>query len=354
LLTSATMAPPEIPEIERLTYSHAAFGTNMFFLDQLLNRMPPPAAVSKPTSGTKGIGSLSRLPTEIILAILETLPVPDLVRFRRCNQAAKYCIESSTLLHSALRFVPNVVKAIMAIQPSVSITAPQLRSKLSQRSCDACGQLAQYLYVPTYSRACLHCIHPYGGSTFYMPFAEWEMVKRCELDPLEMAVVPSFRFLPCVFTHGVNKFRIQRSHVLYDAVCAENKRLERYETAFAHMDDETMTQWEKLVDRDSALHEQDPRRDEVTLLENPSPEALKLHMCVVFAPWIDTTSQEPEEGVFCTTCMYTYEQDRLYTKASFLEHLPNHCRVAPSDYAARRRRRGNLSFVARAKELALE
>jgi hypothetical protein len=337
------MAPPEIPEIERLTYSHAAFGTNMFFLDQLLNRMPPPATLSKPTSGTMGIGSLSRLPPEIILAILETLPVPDLVRFRRCNRAAKYYIESSTLLHSALRFVPNVVKAIMAIQPSISITAPQLRSKLSQRSCDACGQLAQYLYVPTYSRACLHCIHPHGCLTFYTPFAEWEMVERCELDLLEMAAVPSFRFLPSVFTNGVNKFKIQRSHVLYDAVSAENKRLERHETAFAHMDDETMRQWGKLVDRDSALHEQDP-----------SPEALRLHMCVVFAPWIDTTSQEPEEGVFCTTCMYTYEQDRLYTKASFLEHLRNDCRVAPSDYAARRRRRGNLSFFACAKELTVE
>jgi hypothetical protein len=315
---------------ERLTYGHAALRKTVFFLDQLLARMPPPADLNRPTSQKPDIGSMSRLPAELILDILERLSVSDLIRFRRCNRAANYYVDSKTLLHSALRFAPNVLQGIMAIQPSMSITAHHLREKLSQRCCDACGHLAQYIYLPTCSRACFECLPQFGCRTFGVPIPEWEMTKQVQLGPRDIAAVPSFRLLPAVFTCGVNKFKTASSPRLYDVATAWARHDDKYETAPCPRYPEAVwPEWQELLDIDCALDS--PQKD-IIVLDNHSVEGIRLHMCVVFAPWTDSGSTTSEEGRFCAVCMYTEQGRKLYTKESFLEHIKD-CRVRPFDRA---------------------
>ena len=92
------------------------------------------------------------------------------------------------------------------------------------------------------------------------------------------------------------------------------------------------------------LTQQDSTPDEIAVLKDPTPEGLRLHMCVVFAPWMEEAFEKPEEGVFCACCCYTLEQDRLYTNDSFNEHLRD-CHVRPSVTQSIERRDAKLTVA---------
>lgn len=55
-------------------------------------------------------------------------------------------------------------------------------------------------------------------------------------------------------------------------------------------------------------------------------------MATIIAPWI--SNDGAKMGVFCEMCLYTAEQDALYTPADFLAHIET-CRVQPFDSHAR-------------------
>jgi hypothetical protein len=203
-------------EIERLTYTQASISNNYFYLDKLLNDMPPPASFRSPMLRQRSLGELSRLPAEPLLEILESLAIPELMRFRHCSRAAASLVNTNTLLHTALRFVPNVLKAIMALRLTITITPRELQRTLKQRYCDVCEQPAQYIYLPTFERSCLKCINYRGLHSFGIPKADWELSKHCELEPADHQPVPSFHFLAATFTNGMNSFKIPR-HTLYDS-----------------------------------------------------------------------------------------------------------------------------------------
>ncbi|KAF2649917.1 hypothetical protein K491DRAFT_159556 [Lophiostoma macrostomum CBS 122681] len=75
--------------------------------------------------------------------------------------------------------------------------------------------------------------------------------------------------------------------------------------------------------RAAVIQYEDPALPEITVIRDPLHPTLRMHMATVFAP-----SSEPE-GLYCAACFCTHsDQDRLYTKETFLEHLSK-CRVSP-------------------------
>lgn len=317
-------------DIEHLTYNHAHFGPNMFYLDQLLNRMPNPASLESPTSRKRELGILSRLPIELLLTALEDLSIPDLMRFRHCNRSAASLVDSNPLLRAIIRFAPNVLKGIIALRVTASITARQLRRKCKQKYCDDCGELAPYLYLPTCLRACLNCIRPVGGRRIEPPLSKWEMLHFYEIEPQESEFIPSFQFLPATFTNGVHRFRISTPQMFYDQETVRRKRLETHGSMKVHLTPEELAIYEGRMCRDIDLERKDLSRPLITTISEPAPEEIRMHMCVVFAPWIDSSSSQTEQGFYCTSCLYSSEQNLLFTRETFLEHL-EYCRVRPFD-----------------------
>jgi hypothetical protein len=48
--------------------------------------------------------------------ILQFLAIPDLMRFRHCSRAAVDFMNTNNLPHGTLKFVPNVLKAFVALR----------------------------------------------------------------------------------------------------------------------------------------------------------------------------------------------------------------------------------------------
>ncbi|KAF2109826.1 hypothetical protein BDV96DRAFT_651403 [Lophiotrema nucula] len=319
--------------LESLTYTHADLRWNCFSLDRLLDRMAPVFSINDPTPRTRELGALTVLPTELLLDILENLSIIDLMRFRRCNRYSSYFVDTIPPLRTALRIAPNTVKGMMALQVSAHITANQLCQKLYQKECDGCGALAQCIYLPACLRACFRCTFlPFNG-WFQCPQTEDRLVVEWMLRPEQLAARPSFRPLLGTFTNGMNKFKMVERHTMYD--CPTKKLNEKlgwspwYDArAKFEMDpDPSALTWGR-IERQVAMWRQDPNREAVTVVRDPPPQGLLIHMALVVAPWPDSTSSEAEQGVFCSTCLGTVNQHKLYTEDMFLEHLRD-CRVQP-------------------------
>ncbi|KAG9186015.1 hypothetical protein G6011_02571 [Alternaria panax] len=148
------------------------------------------------------------------------------------------------------------------------------------------------------------------------------------LDAADVASVPSFRFILSTRTNGLNKFRIQRPHRLYDYRLAGEKFREKYgNNPKLQTSDEALKNRIEFLQRDIAIDKQDANREAIRALDT-SYEGVRLHMCVVFAPWVEDASSQTEKGMFCSICLGGYVQDQLYTRQSMIEHLKK-CRVGP-------------------------
>jgi hypothetical protein len=53
-----------------MTYTQSAFGANFFYLDQILDRMPPISKFIDKTPKDKNLGKLTVLPSEVLLLVL--------------------------------------------------------------------------------------------------------------------------------------------------------------------------------------------------------------------------------------------------------------------------------------------
>jgi hypothetical protein len=318
------------PNIDSITYTYDDLRSNWFHLDRLLDRMAPIFSIDDSTPLIRELGALTVLPAELLLEIFENLSIINLMRFRLCNQYSSYFVNTIPPLRTVLRMAPNTVKGIMALHVSTHITAKQLCQKLYQRECDGCGRLALCIYLPTCLRACFDCLHPDIHEYFADPKPEHKLREEYGLCPEQIAARPSFRPLLCTFTNGMNKFKTAERHILYD--CPSTSLNEKL----------GWDPWFEFLPRSSPLGaaqdlravrmlKQDPNREAVTVVHDPLHSLLKKHMAAVIAPWPDPTASTAEQGVFCSTCLETRSQGRLYTRDMYSEQLKD-CRVGPRSW----------------------
>ena len=336
--------------IEDLTYTHDDLRKDWFYLDRLLDRMAPLFSINDPTPHLGDLGALTVLPTELLLEILENIPIIDLMRFGRCSRYSNYFVTTIPPLRTALRMAPNTVKGIIALQSSAPITAKKLCRKLYQRECDGCGRLAQCLYIPTCLRACFVCVHPLNRKRiyFYNPKTKDESITlQFKWRENQFVAWHSFRPLLGTFTNGTNKLKIEERHTMYD--CPSARLVEKVGTIFweHRLDNNFLASFyhiaaacfaREVVPAARSVTEMwrrikwmttpDPSKGAVTISRDPLHDDLRLHMAVVTVPLLDSTTSTAEQGVFCSICLGTRNQFRLYTKDGFLEHL-RECRVGP-------------------------
>ncbi|KAF2177310.1 hypothetical protein K469DRAFT_454536, partial [Zopfia rhizophila CBS 207.26] len=140
------------------------------------------------------LGHLGRLPMELLLSILEELPLISLIRFRNTNRLAHHTVDTMPKFQIIVEQAPQAIRGVLAVQTKVRVTLPSLLKKLRQRHCDCCGKLAQHLWLPTTSRLCFHCAR-FGP----MPLEKEEIIQRYGLTDEDLMSIPSFRFVPATF-----------------------------------------------------------------------------------------------------------------------------------------------------------
>lgn len=248
------------------------------------------------------LGSFENLPTELLLDILDLLPLHRLMDFRRLNRRAMNTVDSALTLQAILLHAPHAFRGILAIQTTAPITLPYLYKKLREQHCDSCGKLAQHLWLPTCLRFCFTCAHRVPT-----PLNKEGLLRHQGLDPNDISLILRFRFFSATFANDLNIVRMQGQHILYDS-----------NTAAQIISERTGKRAKQPTWGDSSLkgaplwHNRSRVRNLFILHKGEPP--LRVAMATVIAPWI--CSGGAETGFFCATSLYTKDQDQIYTRAT--------------------------------------
>jgi hypothetical protein len=227
----------------------------------------------------------------------------------------------------------------MALQPFPAITLPILYGTLCRRKCDLCGKAAQYIWLPSCTRACLQCPskHPEYDSPGLSPLEEEAMVEVYGLDELTLRRVPCWQFPPITFIQGTQRIQVKDWHTLYDSEAVQAWCLKS--TSHPVMQGERPIMEQKA--RESGSFRRTIRRANAlevspqTFVAAQPPDDLYT-MATVIARWL-IPNEAPTMGLYCATCQFTEEQYRMYTSDSLKTHLSG-CRVQPHDIRALRAR----------------
>lgn len=272
--------------------------------------------LSAPRSSTSplpvyNLGVLETLPTELLLDILEMLPVVDLMKFQLLNRTAKDLADSIPKYRAVFQNAPDTIRGILASKPSIHITISSMYDKLVQRTCDWCGKLAQHIWLPTFSRTCVSvkCNRFSCPSCTDLDHYQWyrwmlnpsDVGEFYMMTPEDLQLIPTFRIPTTMATltkldvEVINRTTLKRRYDLQTAsricldrhgVCSIGCKRKYKDPKFQQMEAE----WRKT-------HFHTPFR--------PFGETLVIsRLSTVAAPWLkrDDGEVSSEWGVLCIFC----------------------------------------------------
>ena len=164
-----------------------------------------------------------------------------------------------------------------------------------------------------------------------------ELVKEAELQPDQIAARPSFRPLLCTLTNGIDRYKMVERHTLYDDPSEETllKRMRWSPYWNPQVWLKMMLYPPDLTDQgntvDSNMLSGSLIQETITVVNGPLHERLRACMAAVTAPWLDPMESKIEQGVYCSACVGSESESKLYTRTGFLVHL-SECRVQPASF----------------------
>jgi hypothetical protein len=144
--------------------------------------LPLNLAPIHPAPSVHNLGLFSKLPDELLyLQILEELDLLSLIRFRNASRHAHYVVDTIPEFQILVKWAPQVIRGVLAVQTNVVASMATIVDKLRQRHCDRCAKAAQHIWLPTLDRLCFLCAH--RGP---MPLEEEEMLKHYGLNKSDL------------------------------------------------------------------------------------------------------------------------------------------------------------------------
>lgn len=102
------------------------------------------------------LGTLGRLPPEILITVVLSLDVLSLTVFRRVNKGAMVFVDSVPQYRMVYRHSPNILRSVLVIQAS-HFDFRTLFNALCESRCTLCGVFSGCLYLITCLRVCYLC-----------------------------------------------------------------------------------------------------------------------------------------------------------------------------------------------------
>lgn len=188
-----------------------------------------------------GMGSLDRLPVEVLTEVLLGLDIPSLTAFRRVNRPAMNLVDAIPSYRAVFENCPNVLRAILSINAK-HFDYRGLFQTLSGTKCVTCDKFGAYLYLITCKRVCYFCFtwdlkfFPVAaalGASHVEPFRE-------ELDSLPHVTALPGRYTPCAKLVKKKRWLFDRQSVdgRLSEVCV--LRLKKAERRIDHVDKEAI------------------------------------------------------------------------------------------------------------------
>lgn len=256
-----------------------------------------------PTAPTSTLGTLGRLPAEIMAAICLFLDIHSCFQFRQVSRSARILVsglpEYRHVAHHALEALRTVLRTRLA--PHFNFRA--LYRLLCSTECQQCGSFGGFLFLPTAVRCCFQCLErsPQLGLLSLTHLAGASGISPARLRRL----VPVLRTIPGLYSMQETS-RQKRLHLVPNIVACEALK--------------------GLGIGPGKL------RAAVPQSVNPGIDIVQRCMAATAFPSLDRASGQVEHGISCKGCQAAVEGDNAeeedydrrdwaYSRKGFLGHF---------------------------------
>jgi hypothetical protein len=250
---------------------------------------------------TTGLGSLNRLPLELLHDVLLRLDMHSLFKFRQTNLGSRQTVDSLKQYQMVVLHGLNLLCALLRTRLASGVSLFDFYDVLCTKACALCGGFGGFISLLTWSRCCFPCLQR-APETQVQSLATAR--KQFHLTKAESGQLRSFKTLPGIYS-------------MEETVCKSRITVVSVQQA-------------RLVSR------QRPDAQSQAQPANSGRNQKFNFMGSCALPFCDRRADRVEHGVSCAGCQLALEKeiigsrgekwafearDKIYAKDSFLEHF---------------------------------
>ena len=261
----------------------------------------PSIATSFQRTSNVGLGSLDRLPLELLQDVVFQLDVHSLFKFRQTNLRSRQMVDSLKQYQMVISHGLNLLCALLRTQLAINLSLLDIYNALCTKTCSLCGEFGGFMSLLVWTRCCFQCLREAPEIQVQTLSA---LRKQFHLSRLKSNQLKSFKTLPGIYTieESVYKRRISIASVHQAiSICTEQSH---------------------------SLAQAQPARSERNQKYN--------FMASCALPYYDKRSGKVEYGMSCAGCQLAIEEniigtrgenwafharDKVFARDGFLEHF---------------------------------
>ena len=158
------------------------------------------------TSST-GLGSLNRLPLQLLHDVLLRLDMHSLFKFRQTNLRSRHMVDSLNQYQVVVSHGLNLLCALLRTRLATSISLFDFYHALCTKACALCGEFGGFISLPTWNRCCFKCLQ---GALETQVQSLASVRKQFHLTKAKLTQLRSFKTLPGIYSmmESVYKSRV--------------------------------------------------------------------------------------------------------------------------------------------------
>ncbi|KAL2022239.1 hypothetical protein VTK56DRAFT_5849 [Thermocarpiscus australiensis] len=111
-----------------------------------------------PSVPIASMGSLSRLPPEIIYEVLRYMDIASILTSRQVNRHSRQVISTLPEYRVTTRYAVDALVALCKTKIASHFTLGDVQTALGVKNCPFCGEFAGFVFLPTLQRCCFPCL----------------------------------------------------------------------------------------------------------------------------------------------------------------------------------------------------
>lgn len=144
-----------------------------------------------------GVGSLDRLPLELLFDTLYRLDMHSLFRFRQINQRSRQMVDSLQQYQRVVSHGLNLFCALLRTRLAVHISLLDFYNALCTKACGFCGEFGGFISLLIWKRCCFNCLQ-WSSETQVRTLAS--VRKQFHMTKAELDQLGSFKALPGIYS----------------------------------------------------------------------------------------------------------------------------------------------------------
>lgn len=194
--------------VRAATYHHRDYCLSVIWFSpgEHVGIRPSIATPFQRTSNT-GLGSLDRLPPELLHDVLLRSDMHSLFNFRQTNLRARQTVDSLKQYQVVVSHGLNLFCALLRTRLAIDVSLFDFYYALCTKACTLCGEFGGFISLLTWNRCCFKCLQE-ARETQVQSLAA--VKKQFHLTKAELEQLRSFKTLPGKYTmdESVYKSRV--------------------------------------------------------------------------------------------------------------------------------------------------